>query len=87
MLDTEPLYTTSFNEVLGKYGAVFTNEMKIRSMGSISADVHKMLIDELKLPVSMDEFGIEIAAALGKNMENPRVLPGIKDAMLLFFKS
>ncbi|KOB69929.1 2-deoxyglucose-6-phosphate phosphatase [Operophtera brumata] len=54
--DTEDLYSIGFQKVASRYGKEFTFALKCKIMGQQSREFSKMIIDELELPLTVDEF-------------------------------
>ncbi|KOB65504.1 2-deoxyglucose-6-phosphate phosphatase [Operophtera brumata] len=55
-IDTEDLYSIGFQKVASRYGKEFTFALKCKIMGQQSREFSKMIIDELELPLTVDEF-------------------------------
>ena len=56
LLDTEPLYTDAAQKVMDPYGAVYTPELKRKSMGGDSRVSARLAIDHGQLPLTVDEY-------------------------------
>lgn len=56
LLDTEPLYSIAAQRVLDDFGAIYTSELKRRTMGGDSRVSAQIVIDEFDLPMSPEEY-------------------------------
>jgi beta-phosphoglucomutase-like phosphatase (HAD superfamily) len=56
LLDTEPLYTVAAQRVLDEFEAVFSPDLKRRTMGGDATESARIVIEEFSLPLSPQEF-------------------------------
>ncbi|CAF1127961.1 unnamed protein product [Didymodactylos carnosus] len=56
LLDTESIYTECLQKMLTPYGKNFTTDMKVKMMGKSTLEAGQLLIRELELPMTDDEF-------------------------------
>jgi pseudouridine 5'-phosphatase len=76
LLDTEKLYTQATQEVVGVFGKTFDWSLKSRMMGRDELDAARVLVAELGLPITAEEYlarQLPIAEALFRVAEE---LPG-----------
>lgn len=74
--DTEDLYEIGFKKVASRYGKEFTFALKCKIMGQQSREFAKYIIDELGLPLTIDEFLAELRAVLDELFPQSEILPG-----------
>mgnify|MGYP002714380229 FL=1 len=60
IFDTETLYEKAYKNVLGRCGSEYTLDLKIKIMGRPGLDGARILIDECKLPLTIDEYLAEM---------------------------
>ena len=56
LLDTERLYSQAANSVINPYGKSITNELKSRMIGRPAIESAKLLVEELQIPLSPEEY-------------------------------
>ena len=84
LLDTEPLYTSATEALAAKYGSTdptgaprpFTWDLKVRQMGLPSGDLAKLIVKELALPISAEQYTMEVRQLQEKTFPNCKLLPG-----------
>ena len=95
LLDTEPLYTSATEAVAAKHGSTdpsgaprpFTWDLKVRQMGLPSADLARLIVKELALPISAEQYTVEVRKLQEETFPNCRLLPGaerlVRELMVL----
>jgi pseudouridine-5'-monophosphatase len=76
LLDTEKLYTQATQAVVGEFGKTFDWALKSRMMGRHELEASRLLVTELGLPISAEEYlqrQLPIALALFRTAEE---IPG-----------
>lgn len=79
ILDTEPLYTTATEQVAANHGAQvqkMTWELKVRQMGLPSQELATLLVKEMGIPLSPDQFSKEIREIQEFSFPSCQLLPG-----------
>nr|XP_046908643.1 pseudouridine-5'-phosphatase-like [Dermatophagoides farinae] len=56
LLDTEFAYEQATQQIVQRYGRSFTLEDKLKILGRPGSVVARMIVDDLKLPISVSEF-------------------------------
>lgn len=56
LLDTEPFYTTAHGAVVARYGHTFDWSIKAKMIGLRAEDSARIVIDTLKIPLSISEY-------------------------------
>ncbi|XP_076098965.1 pseudouridine-5'-phosphatase-like isoform X1 [Mytilus galloprovincialis] len=56
LLDTERLYSQITQDIVSKYGKNFTWAIKSQQMGKKETEASKIIIDELELPLTVEEY-------------------------------
>ena len=75
LLNTEPIYTLVTQEVVARYGKVFDWEVKAKMIGRGSEESSQILIDSLKLPISVPEFKAAQAPLFAKEFPKAGAMP------------
>ncbi|XP_063832598.1 probable pseudouridine-5'-phosphatase [Ostrinia nubilalis] len=78
ILNTEELYTIGFQEVASRFGKTFTFELKSKIMGQQSREFAGSIIDELGLPLTVEEFLKETRIIFEKLFPICKVMPGVE---------
>lgn len=76
LLDTEPLYTQAITGLLAEFGKSYSWDLKSRSMGTAARKSAQLVIDELELPVSVDEWLHRRKGYLEPLFQQAPALPG-----------
>ncbi|KAK7576609.1 hypothetical protein V9T40_012895 [Parthenolecanium corni] len=76
LLNTEEIYNDTFRGILAKYGKTYTNDMKIKVMGTIPKDTYSTFIREYQLSVTLEAFTEQVSSYLLSNMEKAELMPG-----------
>lgn len=75
-IDTEPLYTKAIQNVVGRYGKVFTWNLKVKIMGTHREDASKTVVKELGLPITWQEYDKMIQEQYDIVLSDPDIFPG-----------
>lgn len=83
IIDSEPLQLQSFNHVLQNYGAPFSlEEFKKRYMGYQDISICGMMVAELNLPITKEEFVSAKRQAYLEILQNEiQPIPGVVEAI------
>ncbi|XP_025413952.1 probable pseudouridine-5'-phosphatase [Sipha flava] len=76
LLDTEKVYLSSITKVLKDHGKEYTNDLRIKVMGTIPINTATIIIKELGLDMEPDELNEELYNNQIKHMEQVPFLPG-----------
>jgi len=76
LLDTEPFYTTATQQVVAPFGKKFDLSLKRKIMGGDSRVSAATVINDLDLPLTVDEFLDQRAAILIKLFAKSPAIPG-----------
>ena len=74
--DTEVLYTECSQAILNRYGLVFDWSVKSKMMGRPPLVAAQVLVDELKLPMTAEEFHRELYGNLMDKFPDAKLMPG-----------
>jgi len=61
ILDTEPLYTAATVQIAERHGSAveFDWQLKVRQMGLPKMDLARLIVSEMKLPISAEQYAEE----------------------------
>lgn len=74
--DTEDLYTIGFQKVASRYGKNFDYSLKCKIMGQQSKEFASSIIDDLELPLTVDEFLTETRKIFSELFPQSQIMPG-----------
>lgn len=75
-VDTEEIHKQSATEVAAKFGKMYNLDLRYRVLGAPEHDGAKMVVSELKLPISVEEYINMVRAFENKVMSDVELLPG-----------
>ncbi|GBO33627.1 hypothetical protein AVEN_30320-1 [Araneus ventricosus] len=76
--DTERIYTEIHQAIASKYGKVFTWDVKVKCMGKVADEAARTFIDELELPMTVQEYHATFAEICEEMFQKTHVLPGMQ---------
>lgn len=76
LLDTERIYTEVMDRVALKYGSEFNWEIKVKMMGRPGKKGAEMAVELMKLPITPDEFLVEMGVHKDELFATAKLLPG-----------
>ncbi|XP_046635251.1 pseudouridine-5'-phosphatase-like isoform X2 [Daphnia pulicaria] len=77
LLDSEEIYSRAIQEVSDRHGGkAFTWELKVRQMGLVSADLAALVVKELQLPITTEEYLAEVGPVNVRLFPSANLMPG-----------
>ena len=75
-LDTERLYTEATQTVIEPFGKEYTWDLKVKLMGQVSIDSTRMIVEELGLPMTPDEYAQRFHDVVETIFPTSQLMPG-----------
>jgi len=85
LLDTELLYDVAFDTIAQRYGKKFTWETKKKIMGTTAKTYCRIIVEDLQLPMTPDEFMSLCDEEYPKVFARAQLMPGV-DKLLKHLK-
>ncbi|RZF32007.1 hypothetical protein LSTR_LSTR007085 [Laodelphax striatellus] len=76
LLDTEGVYKASYEKLLKQYGHIYTEDIRVKVLGTKEQDTAKIIIESYKLPLSVEEFSKESKKLQLNDLSKATLLPG-----------
>ena len=76
LLDTESFYTDVTQKIVGRYGKTFDWNLKSKMIGKKSIDASRILVEDLELPISAEDYLDECESLLIDLFPLTEPLPG-----------
>ncbi|KAK9888471.1 hypothetical protein WA026_000720 [Henosepilachna vigintioctopunctata] len=76
LIESESIYNRILTEITAEYGKIFDLNIRLKILGTPEPDTARILIEELKLPLTIDEFLKVYRARTAEQLTNPQLMPG-----------
>ena len=76
LLDSEKVYEALIGSIARKYGKVYTEEVKMKLLGTPEPITAKLAVQEMELPITVEQFLEEYTEATRIHLRNPDLFPG-----------
>ncbi|CAG0902999.1 unnamed protein product, partial [Cyprideis torosa] len=78
LFDTERLYTIATERLASRYGCTYSWEVKVEAMGKQQTEAAKVIVEKCGLPLSVDEYCLEINEMYKEVFPKTALLPGVE---------
>ena len=81
--DSESIYDEVIQEIVGQYGKVYSLDVRLKVLGTPEPETARIIIEELQLPLTVEEFIKVYKPLCEKELGNPVILPGKNEMNLI----
>lgn len=74
--DTESIYDNAISKIAKDHGKIYTEEAKMRIAGSIEIETARKSIEEMELPITIEEFLVKFHKLSNEELSNCPLMPG-----------
>lgn len=74
--DTETIYKVGIDEILEKYGKVYTDDVRLKVVGTNEQDTARILVEELNIPKTPEDFFTECFEHFKTVLNKAELKPG-----------
>ncbi|XP_037882649.1 probable pseudouridine-5'-phosphatase isoform X1 [Glossina fuscipes] len=75
LLDTEIIYEEIIRQIAQEYGKTLPFEVRIKLLGTTNRRTYELAVEELKLPISVEEFGKKFEKLTFEKMTDVKMKP------------
>uniref|UniRef100_A0A1B0C303 Uncharacterized protein n=1 Tax=Glossina palpalis gambiensis TaxID=67801 RepID=A0A1B0C303_9MUSC len=79
--DTEIIYEEIIRQIAQEYGKTLPFEVRIKLLGTTNRRTYELAVEELKLPISVEEFGKKFEKLTFEKMTDVKMKPGAERLM------
>ncbi len=87
LLDTEIVYTSVTQAIVGRFGKTFDWSLKANMIGRPAIDSARYLVEQLELPITAEEYLHERNDLLKAGFAHCKALPGAQDLVRLLHRN
>lgn len=77
ILDSEKTYAKVIDSILNKFGKKYTDDMRMKVLGTPEQMTAKLLVEEMKLPINSDEFLTIFHKKCHEALQHPPLIDGL----------
>lgn len=81
LLDTEPLYFDTTQEILQPFGHTYTWEIKLKIMGQRGLEASQFILDHYQLPLTLEEYRHQFDMAFQKRVPAIALMPHAEELL------
>ncbi|XP_019865548.2 pseudouridine-5'-phosphatase [Aethina tumida] len=79
LIESESIYDKIVSDIAAQYGKTYTKDAKLKVLGTPERDTAKIVVRELELPISEDEFLKVYKKKVQGELQHPPLMPGAKE--------
>lgn len=87
LLESESIYDNIMDSIAKQYGKSYTEDCKLKVLGTPEGDTAKIVVRELGLPITPQEFLKTYKKKVLEELAHPLLLPGAKELVKHLYKN
>ncbi|XP_028144793.1 pseudouridine-5'-phosphatase [Diabrotica virgifera virgifera] len=87
LIESESIYDEIIGDIARNYGKEYTEECRVKVLGSPELDTAKIVVKELGLPITPEEFLVVYKKRQIKDLAHPPLLPGVRELVKHLYKN
>ncbi|CRL06020.1 CLUMA_CG018978, isoform A [Clunio marinus] len=85
LLDTETIYEGCVEKILKTYNAKMSWDVRMKILGVTEGYMSRTIVEDLNLPCTVAEFGVELRKLLVESLEHVQLMPGAERLIRHFY--
>ncbi|CAH1112929.1 unnamed protein product [Psylliodes chrysocephalus] len=87
LIESESFYDKIINDIVMVYGKEYNDDCKVKVLGTPEQDTAKIVVEELGLPITPQEFLTIYKKKQMTELTNPPLLPGVRELVKHLYKN
>ncbi|XP_074033546.1 probable pseudouridine-5'-phosphatase [Leptinotarsa decemlineata] len=87
LIDSESIYDEIISEILAQFGKEYTDDCKLKVLGTTQIDTAKIVLKESQIPLTLEEFLKQFRKATQIALQNPVMMPGARELVKHLYKN
>ncbi|CAH1155230.1 unnamed protein product [Phaedon cochleariae] len=87
LIESEAIYEKIARDIAKEFGKKYTKDVKIKVMGTPEPETARIIIQELELPLTPEEFLAKYEVKVREDLKSPKLMPGAENLIRHFHEN